>query len=208
MGVIHEGDRYGRLTVIERTDGVRRWICRCDCGNVITVCQDHLRSGHIRSCGCLRKELTSKRVKRHGDSHTQLHNKWCEMNSRCNFTHGDRYGYYKGRGIRVCEEWKSYEAFKEWSLKNGWEPGLSLDRIDNDGPYSPDNCRWVPFKQQCRNRSTNVKITIGGETHILTEWLEMYNVSKHTYYSRLHMGWNQIDAITKPVAHKHNKSKG
>jgi len=126
------------------------------------------------------------------------------MKSRCVDEKGSRYEYYGKRGIKICDEWfNSFESFRDWSMAHGWQPGLSLDRIDNDGDYTPENCRWVVFKEQCRNRRSNKNITIDGETHILTEWLEIRGIKRATYYSRLRMGWSVEDALSSTTRRKH-----
>lgn len=189
---IHDltGQRFGRLTVIglKETDTRKTyWVCQCDCGNVKEARSDSLLAGSIRSCGCMKREQDKKNLvnpsmikaaeagfKR---GNTRLYTIWQNMRGRCNNINDPRYHRYGGRGIKVCTDWDNdFIAFHTWAINNGYAEGLTLDRIDNDGNYSPENCRWATQKQQARNRATNINITIGNSTRTLTEWCEIFNV--------------------------------
>lgn len=152
------GKKFGRLTVLERTEekGSRseiKWQCKCDCGNVVIVRGQYLRSGATKSCGCYHREQTSKATKIHGLKHERLYRIWKNMKSRCYCVNKPDYHRYGGRGIEVCSEWKeNYLAFREWALKNGYEENLSIDRIDFNKNYEPSNCRWTTQRVQARNR--------------------------------------------------------
>ena len=193
------GQRFGRLTVIGMEDTNTRktyWICQCDCGNMKRVRSDSLLCGAIRSCGCLKAEHdkinlnSSAAKKRYAETGykvggTRLYGIWQGMKGRCENPNNARYNRYGGRGISVCKEWKEdFIAFRDWALTNGYDDGLTIDRIDNDGGYSPDNCRWATIKEQSNNRSTNINITIGNSTRNLMEWCEIFGLNYKKIYSR------------------------
>ena len=156
------GKRFGRLTVIKRVANNRNnkvmWLCKCDCGKETTVIGSLLYTGRTKSCGCLTREATIKRSTKHGYrvTHKHLYCTRLNMISRCENPKNKDYGYYGGRGIKVCPEWTDKKngvaAFCEWALANGYAEGLTIDRIDVNGDYSPDNCRWVTMAVQCTNR--------------------------------------------------------
>lgn len=150
------GKRFGRLTVIERngsdTGGIR-WKCRCDCGNVVTVRGTHLRSGATLSCGCYQKTAVKMSNTTHGQWLSRLHRIWSAMKQRCYNPKNTGYANYGGRGIRVCDEWlNSFSAFYNWALSHGYDDTLTIDRINNDGNYEPNNCRWLTRAQQNKNK--------------------------------------------------------
>lgn len=152
------GKTFGRWTVIERADNVGRivmWLCRCSCGTVKTVAGSGLKNGKTVSCGCYQKEVAASRAT-HNSSDSSLYKSWHGAKSRCSLKTHSSYHNYGGRGIKFCEEWHDFSVFKEWALSNGYKKGLDLDRIDNEGHYSPDNCRYVTRGQNLRNTRRNV----------------------------------------------------
>lgn len=180
------------------------WLCQCDCGNEVTVSGNRLRSGNTKSCGCLRRELVSKRFKTHGAGKTRLYRIWRGMRQRCNNPKHKYYKNYGGRGILVCSEWDSFEAFHDWADCNGYDESApsgncTLDRIDSDGNYCPVNCRFVSMKEQQNNKTNNLNITIDGQTKTLSEWVEEYGINYFTVYNRLERGWDPELAVTTPV---------
>ena len=152
--------RYGKLTIVKEIEPlynkkVRRFICKCDCGNEKIVMLTNLNNDSTKSCGCLNKELVSNRTKTHGDSGTPEHKTWKNMKRRCDYEKGSRWKHYGGRGIKVCDRWlNSYENFlKDMGRKPG--PEYSIDRINVDGNYEPSNCKWSTPKEQSNNTRRN-----------------------------------------------------
>ena len=157
-----KGQRFGRLIVLYRTDIQTKhrqwkWMCRCDCGVEKPVTSQDLRRGDTLSCGCLNREINSKRSKGnqygkiHGLSYHPLRSIRKSMIHRCYNENNPYYKNYGGRGIKVCEEWlNDLLAFFEWAIRNGWKKGLSIDRIDNDGDYTPENCQFITISENSR----------------------------------------------------------
>lgn len=198
-----EGARYGRWTVIEfPAIGKRRSFakCRCDCGAEKIVGVKYLRRGSSKSCGCLRQEIREK----HGESwrnRSKLYPVWLSMKQRCSNPNDQNYHNYGGRGITVCPKWeKDYISFRDWARGSGYQEGLQIDRSDNDGPYSPENCRWTTSRVNCNNMRTNRLEILWGETKSLADWArdERCAVTYARLRSRLHRGWSFEKALTTP----------
>ena len=193
------GMRFGRLVVIKYI-GNQNCVCKCDCGTITTTRTDSVKRGSTRSCGCLRTEMTKERSAKHGDYKERLYGIWSHAKSRCNNTNNTRYSDYGGRGIKICDEWnEDYARFKDWSLKNGYKENLTLDRIDNNGNYTPQNCRWATAKQQQRNTNRNRIITFNGESHCVPEWSEITGLPIETIRARLKRKWNIDRLMTQPL---------
>lgn len=194
------GIKFGRLTVVSlagRDSGGRaQWRCVCDCGSEGVYDGYNLKSGKIKSCGCLRKEVTAAVHRDHGGSRSILYGVWNSMKNRCLNPNVKAYKNYGARGIDVCQKWRDdFSAFRDWALASGYSKGLSLDRIDNDAGYCPSNCRWVTPKEQSRNRRANRII----DGKCLAEWQEKAVVSRYTVYRRLSKGWSIYEAISIPA---------
>lgn len=195
------GKRFHRLTVIQRLPTKRRrayWRCRCDCGAFTDVPTDALRSGNTKSCGCLKSERTSQRNTTHGMSNTRVYRVWCHMLGRCQNLTDQDYADYGGRGIEVCDRWKSFENF--YADMGDPPPGRTLNRIDNEGHYDPDNCEWSTSTEQARNKRNNRIITWNGRTQTLPAWAEETGIPYHTLKARLFvLKWPVEEALTTPV---------
>ena len=193
------GQRYVRLVALERlpakskTDTNARWFCRCDCGVGVVAYGQDLQKGKVKSCGCLNAE----RIMQHGMSNTHVYAVWQAMLQRCENPNAQRYSDYGGRGISVCQGWHRFEAF--FADMGNRPKGYSLDRIDNDGNYRKDNCRWALTKQQANNKRINRIIEFNGEKRTLAEWAERVGLGWYTLRSRLDVyGWNIEKSLTTP----------
>lgn len=196
------GNRYGSLLVVSRAEnhGTRAaWACKCDCGNTTIVAGKTLRSGLTRSCGHTRHD---GKTFTHGMTHTELYRRWSDMKTRCLYSKREEWDRYGGRGITFCEEWNDFEPFMEWALSNGYEQGLSLDRIDVNGNYCPENCRWIPKERQARNTSKTVYVVFDGEQVPLRDVCERSGADFRRTYWRIRKGWNLKDALEKPARKK------
>lgn len=199
------GLKTGKITVIERVGskgGQALWLCECECGNKFLQYGGPIRKGKIKSCGCLYRDKNDRaRIARmtiakekHGDSFNRLYFIWNDIKGRCNNPNNADYGNYGGRGIKVCDEWMhDYLAFKQWATDAGYDWNAkrgecTIDRIDVNGDYSPDNCRWANMKAQSRNKRNTCRITYNGETHTTGEWSEITGISRDTIYSRYRCG--------------------
>lgn len=184
------GQKYGRLTVIKLLSGGKqgaRWLCQCSCGNTTTALSKSLKDSKSRSCGCLRNEVASTHHTTHGLTDSPVYDVWTSMMQRCTNPNNPNFLHYGGRGIDVCERWKSFENF---FTDMGHKPkDLSLDRIDVNDGYSPSNCRWATNKEQGRNTRRNTFIEYNGKSRCLSEWSEITGIHKGTLLYRLRVGW-------------------
>jgi len=192
------GKKFERLTVLKRVEnsksGQTRWLCKCECGNETIVWGNHLRSGHTRSCGCINKEVCANlpHKPKHGLHGTRLYRIWNGIKNRTNINQikNNAYKNYSGRGINICKEWNEFISFYNWAIKNGYEDNLTIDRIDVNGNYEPNNCRWVTMKEQQNNKRDNVRIDYMGECHTLSEWEERLGMNRGLLRNRLYRGWS------------------
>ena len=199
------GQTFGRLTVIKRADNKNKrtaWLCKCECGNELITTTDNLRSGDTQSCGCYNKERTVQTHQKHGLRYKKLYAVHQSIKARCYNKNNKQYKDYGGRGIVVCDEWlgeHGAENFIKWSLSNGYANNLTIDRIDNDKGYSPNNCRWTTPKEQGNNTRRNHYITYNGETHTLSQWAEILNLNRATLNSRINLyHWDIEKAFQTP----------
>jgi hypothetical protein len=201
---------FGRLTVIERgaNKGPRAyWWCTCACGNRHLVSHPDLIYGHTKSCGCLRKELSYQRGLKHGMRNSPEYDIWCSMRQRCRDPHVKSYANYGGRGITVCERW--LHSFENFYADMGPRPSPmhTIERKDNDGPYSPDNCIWILKTLQNMNKRNSRLITLDGQTACFTEWMHRIGIAPATFYQRVQRGWSEQEALTIPPKPRHRSKR-
>lgn len=199
------GQRFGRLFVLRRKGNTAtnrvRWLCQCDCGSETIVAAYHLRDGTTKSCGCLSIDTHKQRLTKHGKYGTKVYRTWESMIRRC--ANASRTGYtrYGGRGITVCDRWRSFDAF----LADMGKPPTathSLDRIDNNGPYAPDNCRWATPKEQSNNSRRPTFITHENRTLNLSEWATELGLNAGAISNRIRAGWPPELAVSTPPVHR------
>lgn len=199
------GMRFGKLVVTEpvgktKTGGIL-WLCKCDCGNEVTVQSSYLKNGHTKSCGCLRVDWCKENSTRHGLEHTRIYRIWKDMILRCYDKRHASYQRYGGQGISICDEWKDdVQVFYNWATENGYRDGLTIDRKNNDGNYCPENCRWATMKAQANNRRSNVLITYNGKTKNMQQWASDAGIPYQVLWQRISkLGWSADRALTEPV---------
>ena len=193
------GKKFGRITVIKRDSyrkGKTMLECLCDCGNLKIISRSDLVAGKTKSCGCLRKETaahTGVLITKHGMSGTRLWTIWSSMIARCANKKHNAYQNYGERGIKVCAEWKNFLPFYDWAINNEYTDELTIDRIDNDGDYEPNNCRWATYKVQGNNRRNNHVINICGCKKTVSEWAGIVGINPATLSFRIKSGWAKSD---------------
>lgn len=199
------GKRFGNLTVIEylgRKNHQNYWKCRCDCGNVVCCYHYNLTRGTSTSCGCLRSYYARQVRNCHGEATTRLYKEWGRLRNRCYNKNSHDYNRYGGRGIKVCDEWDTFWPFREWALANGYTDELSLDRIDVDGDYCPENCRWITMSEQQSNKRTNVFIEYNGKKQTVAQWAKELGILKETIMWRWRAGWEPEQCLFGKKGHK------
>lgn len=197
------GQRFDRLIVLDTLSKNGRGYCRCkcDCGNVVTVRNDGLKSGKTHSCGCYNRDRAKRgdNRRKHGLHETRLYRIWGAMKNRCNNPKQKEYQHYGGRGITVCDEWlHDFQAFYDWAMANGYKDGLTIDRIDNNKGYSPDNCRWATYEEQSNNKNNTIYISYNNEKHTIKEWENITGIPSKVIYWRIKHKWNTAKALTTP----------
>ena len=185
-----KGKKFNKLQVIERVikenNKQTYWKCICECGDTTIVTSAHLKNGHTKSCGCLQKEVVKNMMTTHNLTHTKLFKVWRGIIDRTLYPSNKKYKNYGGRGITICCEWlNDFKVFYDWAINNGYKEGLTIDRIDVNGNYEPNNCRWVNWKTQQNNRRNNHYITYNNETHTMKEWSELLGINYATLSMRI-----------------------
>lgn len=210
------GYKTGLITVLERAGsakGQATWLCQCACGKKFIQYGGPLRSGKVKSCGHLWKSRAERQKiaynsiakTKHGGSADRLYFVWASIKNRCYYKGNPTYPIYGGRGITVCDEWKNdYSAFRDWAMKTGYDEKAprnqcTIDRIDPNGNYCPENCRWTNAAEQSNNRRNSYTITWNGETHHASEWSKITGLSQSLIYTRYKSGWEPEKIFTTPV---------
>ena len=191
------GQKFGRLTVIKRVENSKHghimYLCQCECGKQKNIIASSLLSGHTKSCGCLNKEVITK----HGLIHHRIRSIYKGMKERCYNSHCKKFKYYGGKRIKICDEWlNDLKNFYNWAMINGYQDNLTIDRIDSNGNYEPNNCRWIDMKMQLRNTSRTKMITFNNETMCLKDWAKKLKINYRTLQYRLSNGWTIEETLT------------
>ncbi len=187
------GSIFGMLTVIERAADVAprqtRWLCRCECGEHKTVYASSLRRGHVKTCGCSTRRLNSESHKKEGAVPAGPdRNTWASMNARCYNSNSPDFVYYGGRGIKVCEQWQRPHGYPNFIADMGGRPkGKTLDRINPEGDYTPENCRWATRRKQQNNRRYTRFVSYAGETLPLGDWSRRIGIKRNVLWNRLYL---------------------
>jgi hypothetical protein len=200
------GKKIGRWLVLKRVNnhkGRVAFLCRCECGTEREVLSQFLLNGQSKSCGCLNREKASERMKErnqtHGLSKTRLYTIWKNIHSRCLNKNNPVYKHYGGRGITLCDEWRDYKNFYQWSMSNGYKDDLTIDRIDVNGNYEPNNCRWADDYTQHNNTRKNVYVVYKGQRKTASQWSRELKISKCRLYRQLKNGKTLEEIINTPV---------
>ncbi len=195
------GQRFGKLVVVKRAQNDKHskacWHCVCSCGKEVVVTGNALVTGNSKSCGCSRTESAKARaIIPGGTRQNRLYTIWRHMKERCYRTMDKRFKNYGGRGISVCDEWHDFLNFKKWAECNGYEDNLTIERLDVNGDYCPQNCTWIPLKKQASNKTTNHVIEYNGETHTLADWARITGIGQGTLWNRVNYGWPAEKILT------------
>lgn len=180
------GEIYGKLKVIsyagKNKSSNSKWLCVCECKNQKVVEATKLRNGHTKSCGCLKSS-------REGLSRTRIYRIWKCMLARCDNYENDNYYWYGFKGISVCDSWRDFKVFYDWSISNGYQEDLTIDRIDSNGNYCPENCRWISQKEQCNNVSSNHVIVYKNKSYSMAQFADLLGYDYWTVSNRIKLGW-------------------
>lgn len=211
------GNTYGNLKVIERAPNRGKqtyWLCECQCENKtrLVVRGGDLKNGHTKSCGCLKKISDIANIEKynlnnghvlHGQSNSRLYKIWIDMIRRCSNPKCKRYKDYGGKGIKVCAEWEnSFESFANWAISNGYSDKLTIDRINNDDGYCPNNCKWSTYQEQNFNKRNTVHVTYQDKIYTLLEIATIFNIPYKNVRDRYYKGWPIDKIISQPIKHR------
>lgn len=194
------GQRFGRLVAIKvvgkNSKNESIWQCQCDCGNKVNVLMGRLKRNRTKSCGCYRQEFKTFGAKYNEIKYRRLYNIWGKMKARCYQKSNEYYKNYGGRGIQICNEWlESFDNFRDWAITNGYQDDLTIDRINNDGNYEPNNCRWATYLIQANNTRANRLLTYKGKTQTFSQWARELGINKTTLYQRLAKHSDNLDLV-------------
>lgn len=188
MYTLNIGEKFNELTVIgeaKRVNGKRMVLCKCSCGKITVVDGYKLRKGNTKSCGCKKIKDLVKRSTKHGYRNTLLYSKWCGMKRRCNNINDTHYKNYGAKGIKVYNEWnENFECFKDWSIENNYNDSLSIERININGNYEPNNCKWITMEEQQSNKNNTIRVIYNGKLTALVNIAKELNINKKTLSSR------------------------
>ena len=192
------GKKQNKLTILghfkKGKNKSNYFICQCECGRIAEIRANHLLNDNQETCGRYHKKYQDSQIG------AKIYSAWNGMIQRCYSTKSHKYYAYGARGITVCEEWRnSYDAFYKWAIENGYEIGLWIERIDNNGNYCPENCKWATRKEQMRNTRRNRFIEYNGETRTLSEWCEILSLPYGTMNSRINRGYSPQKAFETPI---------
>jgi hypothetical protein len=206
------GKRFGRWTVIKESENKGKnvaWVCLCDCGNKRTCLSYNLLSGKSTNCGCVRRKKLSVIFKKHGGTGTRLYSIYKSMKQRCYNKNNSAYKYYGGKGIVICKNWKNdFSVFRDWALQNKYKENISsIDRINPNGNYCPENCRWVSLKKQQNNKLNSMFVIIDNKKLTIAEWAEKTKTNKQTLYDKFYRLINQLGLENKNVSRFEIKCK-
>ena len=197
------GQRFGRLVALKPAYKKNRrwyWLSKCDCGKEKIINGGHI-GREINSCGCLIKDVSKyKKYKTHQQSYTRLYRIWSGVKQRCLNPKASKYEHYGGRGITLCDEWKKdFKNFSIWAKEKGYHDKLTIDRIDVNGNYEPNNCRWITQQEQCENTRRNKKITYKGKTQNLKAWCRELDLNYNTIRSRFEKEKSSIEKLFRKI---------
>ena len=206
MAVIKDitGQKFYNLTAIKcvgkNKSNSALWLCRCDCGNYHTTTSTALKVGDCKSCGCLKQKMSKELHTKHGMTKTRIYGIWQNMKNRCRQPNNPRYKDYGARGITYCDAWEDFESFYKWASETGYNDELTIERIDNNKGYCPENCRWATKEEQQYNKRTTHYLTYKGETKSMAEWSKILNINLQTLAARINtLKWSVERAFETPV---------